>query len=115
MGSNVNGLIFGLGSGVVGSPGSPAGWWLRVGGTCSLLGRDCPGSGVDVTLRTSDRMLLTVEEAAERLSISRAQMWRLIGSGDVASLHVGRLRRVEPEALARYVARMRGQQPPPAA
>ena len=70
---------------------------------------------VDVTLRTSDRMLLTVEEAAERLSISRAQMWRLIGSGDVASLHVGRLRRVEPEALARYVARMRGDQPPPAA
>ena len=59
---------------------------------------------VDVTLRTSDRMLLSVEEAAERLSISRAQMWRLISRGEVSSLHVGRLRRVEPEALALYIS-----------
>ena len=64
---------------------------------------------VDVTLRTSDRMLLSVEEAAERLSISRAQMWRLISRGEVSSLHVGRLRRVEPEALAVYISGKRGE------
>jgi len=74
-----------------------------------------PRQVVDVTLRASDRMLLTVEEAAERLSISRAQMWRLISRGDVASLHVGRLRRIEPEALTDYISRMRDHDDPPIA
>ena len=74
-----------------------------------------PRQVVDVTLRASDRMLLTVEEAAERLSISRAQMWRLISRGDIASLHVGRLRRIEPEALSDYISRMRDHDHPPVA
>jgi excisionase family DNA binding protein len=59
---------------------------------------------VDVTLRTSDRMLLTVEEAAERLGIGRSTMYTLITSGEIDSIHVGRLRRLEPAALARYIA-----------
>jgi excisionase family DNA binding protein len=66
-------------------------------------------------LRTSERLLLSVEEAAARLGISRAYMWRLVSGGDVESMHVGRLRRIEPEALARYIARIRGGDPPPAA
>ena len=78
-------------------------------------GSSRPRQVVDVTLRASDRMLLTVEEAAERLSISRAQMWRLISRGDVASLHVGRLRRIEPEALTDYISRMRDHDDPPIA
>ena len=66
-----------------------------------------PHQVVDVTVRASDRILLSVEEAAERLSISRAQMWRLISRGDVSSLHIGRLRRIEPEALSDYIASRR--------
>ena len=78
-------------------------------------GSSRPRQVVDVTLRASERMLLTVEEAAERLSISRAQMWRLISRGDIASLHVGRLRRIEPEALTHYISRMRDHDDPPVA
>ena len=73
-----------------------------------------PRQVVDVTVRASDRILLTVEDAADRLSISRAQMWRLIGRGEISSLHVGRLRRIEPMALAEYVAKMRVAGEPPA-
>jgi hypothetical protein len=42
-------------------------------------------------------------------------MWRLISRGDVASLHVGRLRRIEPEALTDYISRMRVHDDPPVA
>lgn len=54
---------------------------------------------VDVTLRTSDRMLLTVAEAAERLGIERSTMYVLIADGQIDTVRVGRLRRIEPEAL----------------
>jgi excisionase family DNA binding protein len=49
-------------------------------------------------------MLLSVEEAADRLGIGRTTMWMLIRRGEIASIHVGRLRRIEPEALAAYIA-----------
>ena len=70
---------------------------------------------VDVTLRTSDRMLLSVEEAADRLGIGRTTMWALLRRGEVASVHVGRLRRIEPAALAAYIASRRQPNPDPAA
>lgn len=52
-------------------------------------------------------LLLTVEEAARRLSISRTTAYALIGSGDLASVPVGRLRRVPTEALTEYIANLR--------
>ena len=64
---------------------------------------------VDVTLRTSDRMLLTVAEAAERLGIGRSTMYVLIADGQIDTVRVGRLRRIEPEALSAYISRMRHQ------
>ncbi|WP_340559407.1 excisionase family DNA-binding protein [Streptomyces sp. GSL17-111] len=51
--------------------------------------------------------LLTVEEAARRLGIGRTVCYRLIGSGDLESVTVGRLRRVPAEAIPEYVARLR--------
>ena len=59
---------------------------------------------IDLTVRADNRLLLSVEEAAERLGIGRSLMYELIGSGQVASIRVGRLRRVAPEALSAYVA-----------
>jgi excisionase family DNA binding protein len=52
-------------------------------------------------------VLLTVEEAAERLRIGRTSMYRLVSTGAVETVMVGRLRRVPPECLAEYVARLR--------
>lgn len=52
--------------------------------------------------------LLTVEEAARRLRIGRTTCFRLIRTGELESVPVGRLRRIPPEALTEYVTRLRG-------
>ena len=52
------------------------------------------------------RVLLTVEAAAERLSISRTRMYELIKSGEVMSVRVGRLRRIPVDALEAFIARL---------
>jgi excisionase family DNA binding protein len=53
------------------------------------------------------RLLLTVEEAARRLGIGRTSMYRLVSSGAVESVTVGRLRRVPSECLDNFVAALR--------
>ena len=57
------------------------------------------------------RLVLTVEEAAECLGIGRTLMYALITTGEVESVHIGRLRRVPADALERYVSTLR-QWPP---
>jgi excisionase family DNA binding protein len=51
-------------------------------------------------------VLLRVEEAAKRLQVCRATMFKLIGSGEIESVQIGRLRRVKPSALDDYVNRL---------
>ncbi|MFG1998312.1 helix-turn-helix domain-containing protein [Spirillospora sp. NPDC048911] len=55
-------------------------------------------------MSTEPDLLLTVEEAAQRLKIGRTQMYSLITSGEVQSVTIGRLRRVPAECLAAYVS-----------
>jgi excisionase family DNA binding protein len=54
-----------------------------------------------------DGLLLTVEEAARRLRLGRTLVYRLISSGELESVKVGRLRRVPAECLPEYVATLR--------
>lgn len=56
---------------------------------------------------TSPRLLLRIDEAAERLGIGRSLMYHLALTGAVESVTVGRLRRIPSEALEEYVARLR--------
>ncbi len=56
------------------------------------------------------RLLLTVEEAAERIGICRSNMFKLVRQGDVESVKVGRLRRVTPAALEDFVKRLSTKQ-----
>jgi excisionase family DNA binding protein len=51
------------------------------------------------------RRLLTVEQARERLQISRGVIYRLINSGELRSICIGQLRRIPVEALDEFVAR----------
>ncbi|MEU3835250.1 excisionase family DNA-binding protein [Streptomyces microflavus] len=60
---------------------------------------------VDSTL-----VLLTVAEAARRLSVGRTTCFALIRSGALESLMVGGLRRVPADAPAAYLARLRAEQ-----
>lgn len=57
---------------------------------------------IDLTLA-----LLTVEEAARRLGIGRTVCYRLISSGQLESVTVGRLRKVPADAVPNYVAGLR--------
>jgi excisionase family DNA binding protein len=52
------------------------------------------------------RLLLTVEEAANRIGVCRSNMFKLIRQGDVKSVKVGRLRRVTPAALDDFVRQL---------
>jgi excisionase family DNA binding protein len=54
-------------------------------------------------------LLLTVEQAAERLGVGRTTLFGLIASGEVESVSLGRLRRVPAECLNEYVRRLRAQ------
>jgi excisionase family DNA binding protein len=56
--------------------------------------------------RTDPELVLTVEEAAKRLRICRSNMYKLIGSGQVESFQIGRLRRIRPSALDDYIERL---------
>lgn len=55
-------------------------------------------------------VLLTVEEAARRLSIGRTTCFHLIGSGQLESVPIGRLRRVPADAVNDFLARLRTTQ-----
>jgi DNA binding domain, excisionase family len=52
------------------------------------------------------RVLLTAEEAAERLAIGRTAVFALIKSGELESVRLGRLRRIPATAVDTYVQRL---------
>lgn len=53
------------------------------------------------------RIVLTVEQAAERLSVGRSTMYGLVSSGVVESVKIGQLRRIPVDALVHYVEALR--------
>lgn len=57
-----------------------------------------------IQLATEPAILLTVEEAAQRLRIGRTKMYSLISTGEVKSVTIGTSRRVPAEALTEYVS-----------
>lgn len=71
-------------------------------------------SGTSQRTESPPRLLLTVEEAAERIGICRSNMFKLIRQGDVESVTIGRLRRVTPAALEAFVRRLSQRQEPAA-
>lgn len=50
-----------------------------------------------------DPILITVEDAAERLSLSRTKTYELVASGALESIKIGSCRRVPVEALTAFV------------
>jgi excisionase family DNA binding protein len=53
-----------------------------------------------------ERVLLTAEEAAERLGIGRTFMFKLIRTGEIESVQIGRLRRIPASEIQNYAARL---------
>jgi excisionase family DNA binding protein len=52
-------------------------------------------------------LLYTPEQAAEVINTSRTTLFALMRSGDIASVKIGRSRRIPHDALAEYVNRLR--------
>ncbi|MGH8973759.1 MAG: excisionase family DNA-binding protein [Acidimicrobiia bacterium] len=50
-----------------------------------------------------DKLLLTPEEAAERLSVGRSRVFELISSGRLRSVRIGASRRIPADALVDFV------------
>ena len=66
------------------------------------VGADDPPPDTVGSTSTHPALLLTIEEAAERLQVGRCTMQALLLSGEVQSFKIGRLRRVPPAALDAY-------------
>ena len=54
---------------------------------------------------TTERLLLTVEEAAQRLGIGRTLAWQLVRQGELPVVRLGRCVRIPWQALQEWVAR----------
>jgi excisionase family DNA binding protein len=52
-------------------------------------------------------LVLTVEEAADRLGVARTLMYSLVSSGAIESVRIGRLRRVPADALVTFLDELR--------
>ena len=57
-----------------------------------------------------DRLLHTDMEAAELLNQSRATIWKLMKAGELASVKIGRSRRIPAAALRDFVERLTAAQ-----
>lgn len=53
---------------------------------------------------TTERLLLTVEEAAERLRIGKTLAWELVWDGLLPSIRLGRCVRIPLRALEEWIA-----------
>ncbi len=52
----------------------------------------------------TDRELITVQDAADRLAVSRWMIYRLIWDQKVKSVQIGRCRRIVRQSLNHYIA-----------
>jgi excisionase family DNA binding protein len=52
-------------------------------------------------------LLLTVSQAASRLSVSERTGWTLVRSGRLASVKIGKSRRVPADAVEQFVQELR--------
>ncbi|GBC95449.1 hypothetical protein HRbin16_01238 [bacterium HR16] len=52
------------------------------------------------------KLLLKMTEAAEMLSVSRANLYKLVASGRIRTVKLGKSRRVPAAELARFVAEL---------
>lgn len=55
-------------------------------------------------------LLLSPEQAAERLAVGRTTVYALIASGELETVRVGRSRRVVAESTDAFVTKLRAEQ-----
>ena len=63
----------------------------------------------DIEVIQAPRVMLSLDQAAKCLSVGRSTMYELINSGEIESVHIGRLHRVPADCLHEFVERCRRQ------
>jgi excisionase family DNA binding protein len=58
---------------------------------------------------SSAERLMTVPEVAERLSMEKTHVWRMVLAGKIPSYKIGRSRRVSPSDLDKYLESCRAR------
>lgn len=58
-----------------------------------------------------ERVLLTVQEAADQLGIGRTLTYKLMRNGELDSVRIGRLRRIPLSAVQKYAHHLSGGRP----
>jgi excisionase family DNA binding protein len=58
-------------------------------------------------------LLLTIDQAAQALAISRSSIYELVLRGDIESIKIGRCRRITPAALQQYIESLTEQDDAP--
>ena len=62
-----------------------------------------PTTEMDMNRNSQSELLLTVEVAIERLSISRSKFYSLVASNKLAIVKIGRSTRIRESELTRFV------------
>ncbi len=57
----------------------------------------------------TDRLALSVVEAAEAINVSRARLYQLLSDGTVPSIKLGRRRLIRREALVEFLVGLEGR------
>ena len=57
-----------------------------------------------------EKRLLTVDDCARRLGIGRSHTYAYVLRGEIASVKLGRNRRITPEALEAFIERLQSDQ-----
>jgi len=64
---------------------------------------------IPADMKTPRKLLVSVEEAAQMLSIGRSLVYKLVLSKQVLSVKIGRTRRIPVFALEAFIAQQSGQ------
>ena len=56
-----------------------------------------------------EALLLTAEQAADVLNVSRTTIFKLMAGGELDSLKIGRSRRIPAQSLERFVESLRAE------
>ena len=57
-----------------------------------------------------DKLLLTVEEASERLGLGKTKVYQLLARNELGSIRIGAARRIPVSSLEAYVERLLREQ-----
>ena len=56
-----------------------------------------------------EKLLLSPEDVADALTLSRTRVYEILASGELFSVKVGKMRRIPRQSLEEYVDKLRGE------